>query len=461
MQTREPADLLIEARWVLPIAPAAALEHHAVAVLDGRILALGPAAELAARFSPRERIVRAAHVLLPGFVDAHTSASTVLLRGVPHALARARPIDVESLDSERNWTPDLVRDGAQLALAQMLRAGITSFASTELYPEEMARLAGTLRMRAAVGLPLSERPTAWAETLTSHLAQAERLWDAYRSDPWVSLYFAPDAALGLTDAVLERIRTVADELDARLAMAVAPEPSALRDGAEAPAAPSLARLNRLGLLRPGFTALPGGRLGAAELELIERTGIALAVCPQASLRCGRGSGALSCLLGATLPVGLGTGSPRLSLAFDLLAEARAAALLASDLAGVPDAVSAERALHLATLGGAQAVGLKGLVGSIEPGKAADLVAIEIGSLCCPAASPADTVLYAATREHVSDVWVGGRPQVLDGQLLAFDAQELRSLAARCAHAGLAAGAPAGAHARGRGSEWPRSGTGRA
>ncbi|HUN26276.1 MAG TPA: amidohydrolase family protein [Steroidobacteraceae bacterium] len=421
MQTRDSADLLIEARWVLPIAPATALANHAVAALDGRIVALGPAAALRARFTAREHIVRPAHVLLPGLVDAHTSASRIALRA-------------------RAVSADLAREGAQLALAQMLRAGITSFASAELHPAEMARLAGQLRMRAAVGLPLSERPTPWAESLTSHLAVAERLWDTYRSDPWVSLYFAPDLTHGLSDAALTHIRAVADELDARIVMPVGSAPQGVRDGAEPGAVPALARLNRLGLLRPGFTALPQARFAPAELELIERTGSALAVCPQPSLRAGRGADCLACLL-ADLPIGLGTGSPPLALTFDLLAEARAAALAASTLAGRRDALTPERALHLATLGGAQAVGLKSAVGSLEPGKAADLIAIEVASLDGPGTSVAETVLYAATRRHVSDVWINGRPQVLDGRLVALDEQELLALAERHAQAGLSEGGP--------------------
>ena len=119
-------------------------------------------------------------------------------------------------------SPDFVREGTQLAIAEMLRAGITAFADMYLFPEEAARAASAARMRAAIGLPVTDGPTVWAESATGHLAKAEQLWDEYRSHPGVSLYFAPHNAFGEGDQTLARVRRVADELDARVAMYLAP-----------------------------------------------------------------------------------------------------------------------------------------------------------------------------------------------------------------------------------------------
>jgi 5-methylthioadenosine/S-adenosylhomocysteine deaminase len=430
MSTQQPADLLIEARWVLPIAPPAALFAHAVVVTDGRIVALGPAAELAARFAPRERVARADHVLLPGFVNAHTRAGRALLRGRP---ARAAQHGTPGLGAgPASWlSADLVRDSAQLAAAEMLRAGITCFASRDLYPEEVARVAAAARMRAAVGLPVEERSTAWAEDLTAHLAQAERLWDEYRSDPWVSLHFAPDAAHHLSDAALARIRTVADELDARMTMPLNETQHEVRASLASHGARSVERLHSLGLLRPGFTALYASRLEDSELERIARTGTAVVACPQAGLRRGLGFPRVTELAERGVAVGLGSGSPTAAFALDVLAEARTAALAASAAAGAHDALPAQRALELATLGGAAALGLKSITGSIEPGKAADLVAIDVSSIACqPDCNPAETVVYGATRERVSDVWINGIARVAHGRLLAYEEREMLELARR-------------------------------
>src|SRR5205085_2533406 len=139
----QPADLLIEARWLLPIAPAnVALAEHALAVSAGRILAVGPAAELRERFEAREHVVRSRHVLLPGLVNAHTHASHALLRGLPVRGPRSSWLRETLAPIERRClSADFVRDGTRLALAEMLRAGITCFADLSLHPEEAARAA--------------------------------------------------------------------------------------------------------------------------------------------------------------------------------------------------------------------------------------------------------------------------------------------------------------------------------
>jgi 5-methylthioadenosine/S-adenosylhomocysteine deaminase len=446
MQTARPADLLIEARWVLPVAPGpAALASHAVAVEHGQIIAIGPAAELGARFEARERVTLADHALLPGLINAHTCVGRLLLRG---RQAR-RPPDAAAS------SPDLVRDGAQLAIAEMLRAGITAFGTRDPFPEEVARAAAAARIRAAVGLPVAERSSAWAEGVTGHLARSEQLWDEYKADPWVDFHFAPESAEALSDASLARVRTVADELDARIAMPVNGTAPGIERHMRRHGVRPLHRLDALGLLRPGFAALHPDWLEPAELELAARTGIAVILCPQAGLRHGLGARLLPALLGRGITVGLGTGSPTETFALDVLAEARISMLagagvrtepLASgvrDAADEPDslealgacegrlALEAQRALELATLGGAAALGLRSLTGSIEPGKAADLIAIDLSGIACrTAGEPATAIVFAAGRERISHVWINGSPRVAQGRLLAFDERELIELAAR-------------------------------
>jgi 5-methylthioadenosine/S-adenosylhomocysteine deaminase len=216
----EPIDLLIEARWVLPMAPDnTVLADHAVAITGGKIVALGPIADMNARFEAHDRVVRHDHALMPGFVNAHTRAATTLLRGLPVRGPRGRWLrDTVRPVEQRCMSADFVREGTQLAIAEMLRAGITCFADMNLFPEEAARVASAARMRAAIGLPVADAPNAWADSATEHFERAEQLWDEYRSDPWVCLYFAPQEAAEVSDDTLIRMRRVADELDARIAM---------------------------------------------------------------------------------------------------------------------------------------------------------------------------------------------------------------------------------------------------
>jgi 5-methylthioadenosine/S-adenosylhomocysteine deaminase len=309
-------------------------------------------------------------------------------------------------------SPDFIREGTQLAIAEMLRAGITSFADMYSFPEEAARAASAARVRAAIGLPVADAPNVWADSATAHFEKAEQLWDEYMADPWVCLYFAPHDAAEVSDETLIRVRRVADELDARVAME----------------SPPLQRLHELGLLRPGFTAigLKNG-LQNENSELIATTGICVVACMQSALRLGGGAAsiaqlALSSLARQHVTVGFGTGDPPSVGALDLLAEGRVAALIDNGL-------TAADTLRMATLGGATAVGLGSLTGSIEPGKYADLVCFDLNRLSCqPTLRIPESILFGATREQASDVWTSGRAAVAGGHLLAFDEQELSTLA---------------------------------
>lgn len=428
MPTREVAELLIEARWLLPIAPAnVPLADHALAVSGGRILAIGPAAELRARFSAREHVVRTHHALLPGFVNAHTHACHALLRGLPVRGPRSAWLRETLAPVERRClSADFVRDGTRLALAQMLRAGITCFADLSLHPEEAARAVAAAHMRAAIALPIADVPTAWAEGATAHLAMAERLWDEYRSDPRLTLYFAPLLPNGVSETLLTRVRRVADELDARVALDLAQLPGPPVAGVEDSARlrvreRPLRQLEALGLLRPGFSAIGAGMCDEADLELLARRGASLIACPQADLRLGMR--ALPAAFGERSA--LGTDSPAAAGALDLLAEARLAALLSG--------AGALAVLRTATLGGASVLNLGSQIGSLEPGKAADLVCIDLAAQSNqPAATIADAIVFGATRAELTDVWMAGRLAVSAGRLLTIDEEELAALPVRWA-----------------------------
>jgi 5-methylthioadenosine/S-adenosylhomocysteine deaminase len=401
-------DLLIEARWVLPIAPVnTVLVDHAVAVSSGRVAGIGPIKEMNARCEARERVVRHEHALLPGFVDAHTRAATTLLRGLRVTRPRSEWLLRTLRPAEgRSMSRDFVRDGTELAMAEMLRAGTTAFANTYWFPEEAARLASAARMHASIGLPVTDQSNAWAEGANAHFQKAEQLWDEYKADPWVRLHFASQDVDDVSDQTLARLRRVADELDARVVMERAP----------------LRRMNALGLLRPGFTAI--GAVSDADIPLISATGVCVVACVQSDLRLGESRTPFRDLETRHVTIGLGSGDAASAGAFDLLAESRAAAL-----EGLP----AAEVLRMATLGGATAIGLGSVCGSIETGKSADLVCFDLNRLACqPTLQVPETLVFAATREQATDVWTSGRAAVSGGRLLAFDESRVAETARKWA-----------------------------
>jgi 5-methylthioadenosine/S-adenosylhomocysteine deaminase len=374
-------------------------------------------------------------VLLPGLVNAHTRACHTLLRGVPVRGPRLRWLaDTLTPLERRTLSAELVRDGTRLGVAEMLRAGITCYADESPLPEEAVRVAAAAQVRALIGLPVADAADVWAEDANAHLAKAEALWDEYRSDARIGLYFAPQPAQGLSDATLARLRRVADELDARVvihlgeladARAVRETGTGVADGAAPPrhtcGSARCGRLQALGLLRPGFGAI--GALGCEpeEAEQLARHGATLIACPQAELRLQRGTVALP----ASRPLALGTDTPAAAGSLDMLAEARSAALIFG--------LAPLEALRLATLGGATALGLAAQIGSIEPGKSADLACLDLDTAGCrPVTDVAAAIVFGATRAQVSDVWSAGRAAVSEGRLRCFDEAELGALAAQWA-----------------------------
>ncbi|MCP5472247.1 MAG: amidohydrolase family protein [Sinobacteraceae bacterium] len=428
-----PVDLLISPRWTLPIEPeGAVLEGYSTAVHAGRIVEIGPTAALLERYQPAMHVVRAQHVLLPGLVDAHTHAARSLLRDALPRGPLAPSLDASLRRLEQRWaSAEFVRAGTLHAITEMLRAGITCFADTSLFPEEVARLAGELRMRIAVGLPISESPTPWSEDAADALDRAATLWDAHKSDPWARLQFMPDPAGTVTRDTLERLRRIADQLDAPVAMRVHDDPATLQAFEHAQGERPLPWLGALGLLRPGFVALQANHLLATEIELLARSGVGVVHCPTAGLRLAQGVAPLAALRARGVCTALGSDPAMAGLGTaDLLAEARLASLLAGAHGaaepGVPDA---HAALRMATLEGARTLGFDTEIGSIVPGKSADLVCVDLAvSGVGNATRVAEALLFNGSARDVSDVWVAGRAQLAARELCLIEAEQVAETA---------------------------------
>ncbi|MBC7984600.1 MAG: amidohydrolase family protein, partial [Candidatus Obscuribacterales bacterium] len=248
----EPIDLLISARWVIPIEPVnRVLEHHAIAIREGRILALLPTAEAKTRYAPIEHIDRPQHVLLPGFVNAHTHAAMTLLRGAAENAGFDAWLKEKIWPLESRWqSPEFVRDGLELGIAGMVASGTTCFAEQYLFPDVVAHTAGQMHMRACVGVPVIDMPTAWASSIGEYINKGLALRDDYRNDPLITTAFAPHAPYTVTDSALERIRGYVDEIEIPVMMHLHESPPEC-GGIERP----IARLERLGLLTPLFSAV--------------------------------------------------------------------------------------------------------------------------------------------------------------------------------------------------------------
>jgi 5-methylthioadenosine/S-adenosylhomocysteine deaminase len=424
----EHIDTLIAARWVVPIEPASrVLDHCAVAVHHGRILAVLPTNEALQRYTAGEILDRPTHVLLPGFVNAHTHAAMALLRGAAESSSLEHWLRREIWPLERRWIDaEYVRDGTELAIADMLTSGTTCFGDMHLFPEVAAQTASAARMRACIGLPVTDAATVWAGSAGEYLDKGLALHDEYRDDPLITTALAPYAPSALSDEALMRIRRNADELDIPMTMHV----NETQGESEVSGERTIARLERLGMLSPLLAAAHMVHLGPDDIERIVRGGVSVVHCPQSNLKLGAGVCDAAGLAARGVNIALGTDGAASNNDLNMLDEMRTAALLARGVypRGTPD--TAHGWLQAATLNGARALGLSEVIGSLTAGKWADLCCIDLRRPHTqPVYDAAAQIVFAASRDQVSDVWVAGRALVRDGELTHLDLDDVLRRAA--------------------------------
>jgi 5-methylthioadenosine/S-adenosylhomocysteine deaminase len=420
-------DTLIAARWIIPIEPCRhVLEDHAVAIHQGRIVAILPEKQARERFDADQIIVRPSHVLLPGLVNTHTHAAMSLLRGAAESANLEHWLKQQVGPLERRWLDaDYVRDGTELAIADMLTSGTTCFADMHLFPEAAAQIVADARIRACIGLPVLDQPTGWADSADEYLDKGLRLHDEYRDDPLITTMLAPYAPWAVSDATLTRVRRTADELEMPVTMHL----NESRAEAAASGERSMARLERLGLLSPLLLAVHMVHVDTSDMERAAAGGINIAHCPQSNLKLGNGVCPIPALRAHGIALTLGTDGAASNNDLSLLDEMRTAALLASGIRGgteetpeeiEPDDIppmDAHDWLQVATLNGARALGLGEMIGSLVPGKWADLCCIDLARAHTqPVYDAAAQIVYAVSREQVTDVWVAGRALVTHGEL---------------------------------------------
>ena len=411
------AQTLIHARWVLPIEPAQVLAHHAVAIDGGKIIAVLPSADAREQIDADTVIERPNHVLMPGLVNAHTHAAMSLMRGMADDLPLQTWLEQHIWPVEGQFaSAEFVRDGTRLAIAEMLLGGTTCFNDMYFFPDAVADVALATGMRAGLGMIVLDFPTAWAANADEYISKGVGLRDERKHHDLLSFSFAPHAPYTVSDAPLERIRALADETDTPVHMHVHETAFEVEQAAQQGARP-LQRLDTLGLLNPNLAAVHMTQLSDDEVALCAERGITVTHCPESNLKLASGQCRTGDLHAAGVNLAIGTDGAASNNDLDMLGELRSAALLAKGTAGDATALPAAAALRAATLGGAQAMGLADKIGSLEAGKWADLCCIDVAHpATTPVYDPISTVVYAASRSQVSDVWVAGRRKVADGAL---------------------------------------------
>ena len=421
--TPQPVDLLIEARWVVPVEPhGVVFENHAVVVDGDCIVALLPIADARAVYVPRERVELTEHALIPGLINSHTHNPMTLLRGLADDLPLMVWLQQHIWPAEAKVIgPEFVRDGVELAVAEMLRGGTTCANENYFFPDVIGATYRRMGFRAVVGLPVIEFPTAWAKSQDEYFERAGEVHDSFLGDGLISTAFAPHAPYTVSDESFERIRVLSDQLDIPVHLHTHETAHEVEDEKARSGLRPFQRLQKLGLVNDRLIAVHMTQLTDGEIAACAAAGVSVVHCPESNLKLASGFCPAEKLRLAGVNVALGTDGCASNNDLDMFGEMRTAALLAKAVAGDAAAFDAAFALRAATLNGAKAIGLEAEIGSIEVGKQADFAAVRLSELeTQPMFHVISQLVYATGRHQVSDVWIAGRRKLAGRELVGMD-----------------------------------------
>lgn len=394
------------------------LEHYSLAITGDHIAAIGPRAELQQRYLAAREIELESHVLLPGLVNAHGHAPMSLLRGFADDLPLQPWLEQKIWPAESRWvSEDFVAAGARLAIAEMLLSGTTTFSDMYYFPDQMAKVASAAGIRVQLACPVLDFPTVWARDAEDYIAKATRLHDEYRNSERIRVAFGPHAPYTVSDAPLLKIAMLAEELDIGIHMHIHENAREISDAIQHTGMRPLTRLKQLDLLGPRLQAIHLTQLTPDEIELLAKLGVNAVHCPASNLKLASGFCPVTELLQAGVNVGLGTDGCASNNNLDMFSEMRLAALLEKGRTGDAGALPAWQALQMATINGARVLGIDERTGSLETGKLADVIAVDLGAQTTqPVYDPVSALVYSCSSTQVTHSWIHGQLVMENRQL---------------------------------------------
>ncbi|MGB0955887.1 MAG: TRZ/ATZ family hydrolase [Panacagrimonas sp.] len=425
-------DLLVVPRYLIPVAPAGKVdEQTAMAVHDGRIIELLPADQAREKYMPAETLALKQHAVMPGLVNAHTHSAMSLFRGLADDLPLMQWLNDHIWPAEgAHANAEFCRDGVALAIAEMIRSGTTCFNDMYFFPEATAEVAGRAGIRVCIGLIVIDFPSAWARP-GEYLHKGLAFRDAVRDQPLIKTLFAPHAPYSVNDTALAEVRKYANELGVGIHMHVHETADEVQQAQDNGGARPWQRLRDLDLPGSDFVAVHMTQLNDEEIEQAAALGVHVAHCPESNLKLASGFCPVAKLMQAGVNVCLGTDGAASNNDLDLFGEMRTAALLAKGVSGDAQSVSAPQALQMATINGARALGLDQDIGSLEVGKSADFIAVDLSACHTqPLFNPISQLVYAANGRDVTHSFVAGRALMRNRTLSTIDEPAILGRAAQ-------------------------------
>ena len=418
----EFVDTLIHPGWIIPVIPEGdVLTGFSIALRDDKIVAILPTQETT-YITARDTYTLPEHALIPGLVNAHGHAAMSLLRGYADDLPLTPWLEKHIWPAESaHVSEEFVRDGVELAIVEMIRSGTTCFSDMYFFPDIAADTAQLMGMRCQIAFPVFDFPTIWAQDGDEYINKGLSLRDKLKHSELVSVVFGPHAPYTVNEENLTKVATLAAELDVAVHIHLHETQGEVHQGVEQNGERPIDTLHRLGLLGPKTQCVHMTDLGEQDIDLLQATGAHVIHCPASNMKLASGTCPVNKLRAKGINVALGTDGAASNNSLNLFNEIRLAALLAKLHTGDAGALSAQQALSMATINGARAMGMGDTLGSIEVGKFADLVALDMNSPeTMPLYNPISQLVYACNGSQVTHSWINGKLVLEDRKLKNVD-----------------------------------------
>mmetsp|Transcript_63205 Transcript_63205/g.150726 ORF Transcript_63205/g.150726 Transcript_63205/m.150726 type:complete len:470 (+) Transcript_63205:168-1577(+) len=445
-------DEVISASWVVPVETDETLKDHSVVLKDGVIVDILPTDAARGKYAAKTWTNLPGKVLLPGFVNAHTHSPMVLLRGVSDDIALREWLQTVIWPAEGQFVKaDFVKEGAELAILEMIRGGTTTFNEMYWFPESVAESVVRSGIRAAIGIIAIEFPFAsYGTGPDDYFTKGRATRERFLGEDLISWTISPHAPYTCSEGTLEKVKALSEEFKCPIHIhlhetAAECEASAAgnRDSPDCHMSDQkctpLANLKRMGMLNDRLVAVHMTTLTEEEIKWCAEAGASVVHCPSSNMKLASGFCRVADLMSAGVNVALGTDGASSNNTLDMLAEMKLAAMLAKGVASNAKAVPALSALRMATLNGAKALGLQSKVGSLKVGKQADIIAIDMDTpdtwpsptvAADPGFTPVSHIVYSTTRNQVTDSWVRGRRLMKEREVLTLPMAELKEKAGK-------------------------------
>lgn len=429
-EDKTPVDMIAHGRYVVTMDDTrGVIEHGAVAVKDGEIVAVGTADEITAGYEADEVVEGESRVLMPGMVNGHTHSAMVLFRGMADDLDLMTWLTKYIFPMEGRYVdPDFIAVGTELACWEMIRGGTTSFVDMYFYPEVIAGVVERCGLRAVITAPMIDFPSpgfkGWDDSYAAGVAFVEK-WQGRH--PRITPGLAPHAPYTVSREHLTQAAAKAKELDAPISIHIAEDKAEVKKVADEQGMTSIDLMRETGLLDVTTIAAHVVWPTDADMQALAGTPVGAIHNPTSNLKTAAGIAPVPQMLAAGVKVGLGTDGAASNNDLDMWEEMRLAALLNKGKQNDPTMVPAKTAVHMATAGGADAVGLGNVAGALKPGLRADMIQVSLDSLrLAPLYDVMSHLVYAAGSRDVVTTIVDGRVLMRDGKVLTVDEASLRA-----------------------------------